>query len=210
MKPIITQQTERLKGHYALWLKSIKPVEQYNFKGNLRDLAIRKKLKGVEKVAVQEYLKNLRQKRYYKWIPQAESLMNLHPDFNPLNHPFMRLAISNDLTRMKELLNFELAHYLTRACFIKLADRFRLPLNRELLASERQYLTQKLKSLLAENKGIENEEFFYELFCNSYRSALLDIHFYFNIQLNVLEHPSFEPEDLIKNKNTKTGEIKNV
>ena len=204
------KKIETLKSHYTLWLKNSKPVDQYNFKGNLRDLAIRKKLKGIEKIAIQEYLKNMRNKRYYKWIVQAESLMSLQPDFNPLNHPFMRLIVSGDLQRLSQLLSFEFAHYLQRACFLKLAERFQINLNQDMYNAERQTLSTKLKALLDENRGIEKEEAFYELFCNAYRSALLDIQLYFNVRLNTLEHPTFGPEDLIKNKNNKTGEFKNV
>ena len=204
------KKIETLKRHYTLWLKTSKPVDHYNFKGNLRDLAIRKKLKGIEKIAIQEYLKNMRNKRYYKWIVQAENLMSLHPDFNPLNHPFMRLIVSGDLQRLSQLLSFEFAHYLQRACFLKLAERFQINLNQDMLSAERQTISTKLRALFDENRGIEKEEAFYDLFCNAYRSALLDIQMYFNVRLNTLEHPTFGPEDLIKNKNNKTGEFKNV
>lgn len=194
------KKIEALNSRYPLWLKSTKPVNGYNFKGNLRDLAIRKKLKGIEKIAIQEYLKNMRNQRYYKWVPQAESLMSLHPDFNPLNHPFMRLIVSNDLQKLSQLLSFEFAHYLHRACFLKLAERFEIPLKQDLLMAERHNLSVQLSTLLAENKGIEKEKGFYELFCSAYRSAILDIQMYFNIRLNTLEQPSFGVEDLIKSK----------
>lgn len=165
--------------------------------------------KGINKMIVQTYLQNLYEHRYYKWLKNAEAVMSFSPDENPLNHPMVRLSMSLDYKRLYTYMLFEIQHFLSLACFCKLAPCFTGHINQNILDCELIIARRRLKSIFESNRGLEDEQDIQDLFDKAYKSALLDLHLHHNIDLDVMEGHRFTLAALL-NGNHKINKINKI
>ena len=193
------QKHKQMERYYKGWIKATTTVSAKHLNIGFAKLPYRK-LNGIEKIAVQEHLKNQRNGKYYKWLKQAARLSTLEAELNPLNHPFMRLMMAMDYNKLYELVFFELHHYLSRACFLKLALRFNTHPNPDFIQNELKCISHKLAEIFADNQGLENEAEFYDIFGYAYRAAMLDLHLYCNADLNLIDEPLFNLKELLKHR----------
>ncbi len=193
------EKHKQMERYYQGWIKATTTVSAKHLNIGFAKLPYRK-LNGIEKIAIQEHLKNQRNGKYYRWLQQAARLTTLEAELNPLNHPFMRLMMAMDYNKLYELVLFELQQYLNRACFLKLALHFDTHRNPVFIKQELQNVSRKLVEIFAENQGLENEADFYDAFSCAYRTAILDINLYCNAGLNLLDKPLFDLKELLKHR----------
>ncbi len=158
---------------------------------------IKPQTKGINKMLVQTYLQNLYERRYYKWLKNAEAVMGFDPSENPLNNPMVRLSMSVDYKRLYDFLLFETQHFLSLACFCKLAPCFTKHINQNVLDCELIIAQRRLRAIFNSNRGFENEQDIIDIFDNAYKSALLDLHLHHNIDLDVMEKHRFTLAELL-------------
>ncbi len=199
MKTNLLKQQKQKERYYQAWVKTSMTVSAKHLNIGFAKLPYRK-LTGIENIAIQEHLKNQRNGKYYRWLKQAAHLSSLEAEINPLNHPFMRLMMAMDYNKLYELIFFELHHYLTRACFLKLALRFHIHETPHFIEQELKAVSQKLSVIFADNQGLDNEPEFHSMFCSAYRTALLDIALYRDTNVDLLEDPSFGLKELLKHR----------
>ena len=150
----------------------------------------------------------LRSERYYHWLKTAESLMYLEKESKPLNNGVLRLMISLDYKKFYDALLFEFHYYLSRACFCKLALHYKAKINSRTLRLELEYLISHLNTLFQENRDIYKSEEFIDLFVHAYRSAVMDLCLYHDMNLNILSEPIFYLNGLMHSENNKSEEVK--
>lgn len=191
-----TKRTE-LSAKNRAWLKQAKSFKEFLRHHQQKALPIPAQLKekqalALNQIVVEEYYKRLRGDHYYSWLQHAESLLCLRPEINPLNSCMMRLMMSLDYKKLYDNLLFEFHYYLSRACFCKLAKYYEINISKTILNDELDFLIDHLKQAFADNRDIEHQEDFKELFKHAYRTALIDLCLYHNIDVNVLAEPLFD------------------
>jgi len=148
----------------------------------------------------EERYANLRAHSYSEWLKTAASLMYLEGDSKALTNVTLRLMVSLDYKKFYEALLFEFHYYLSRSCFCKLALHYKANLNPRTLRFELEYLVNHLHSLFKENRDIYKNKEFIDLFIHAYRSAMMDLCLYHDMNLNIMSNPIFYLNDLMNDK----------
>lgn len=150
---------------------------------------------------IQEYLKNLRNKRYYLWLKKVKRAVALQANNEIFAMPSTKALMALDYRKLYDYVLFEIHTHFTRACFLKLAKRFELSIEVEILDYELKLIQNRLKGVFSCNSGLALGNDVAEIFAHAYRSALIDITLYFNINLDVMEQPQFGVYEILNPTN---------
>lgn len=152
---------------------------------------------GISRAVMEEHYRTLRAHRYHEWLQSAESLMYQEV---PSKNGLIRLMMGLDYKKLYDALLFEFHHYMTRACFCKLAQHYKVASNPRALSCELKASIVHLRTLLQENQGLSKSKAFQALFTHAYRSALVDLCLYHKVDADPLDAPLFTLSILTQNK----------
>ena len=183
-----------------IWLKGPESFQTFLEKNSRKPAKVKQEkrpLDQIGKLLKQEHCRTMRESHYCRWLKMAESLMYLDFANNPLKNGVIRLMIGLDYKKLYDAMLFEFQHYLTRACFCRLALHYKVDFDQSALNYELDQLIKHIKNLMDQNLGLSEQKDFKSLFAHSYRSALIELCLYHKVKASVSGERLFSVEELL-------------
>ena len=199
----------RLRPNSKIWLKRAESFRMFLEEGSERAHIVPPQNQFAQSLigqtCAEAYYRNLREKRYYLWLKSADAYFAMQ-SMGSQTHAFNRsgpikLMMCLDYKKLYDVLLFEFHQYLTRACFCRLAQHYKVKkLNPRALEVEHQSASQQIRVLLKENRGIAMEDDFKALFVYAYRSALIELALHHKVKVDIYDTPLFTLRALLRKK----------